>query len=89
MFNKSSNKQDLDITFIPLLVLYITSAINREQLIINGVLYSNWDNIKLIILYSSVIPRISSNIEIIMLMIKPMIGPNRLLFFSNRFKSFL
>jgi len=34
MFNKSSNKQDLDITFIPLLALYITSAINSEQLII-------------------------------------------------------
>ena len=55
-------RDNLVITLIPLFVVYTISIMNREQLIKNGVLYKNCDNIKLFMLYSSVIPRhVSSN----------------------------
>jgi hypothetical protein len=89
MFSIRSNKHDLDMTLIPLLALYITNDINNKQLIKNGVLYSNCDRIKFIILYRIVIPSVSNNKDIIVLIIKPIFLLNKLFIFSNKLRSCL
>lgn len=81
IFNINNNRLDLVITLIPLLVLYIISIINRVHDIMNGVLYNNCDNMKLIMLYRIVIPRTINNRDKIMFIIVPKREPNRFVIF--------
>ena len=82
MFIVSNNIAVFDITFIPLLVQYIINITNNVQLIKNGVLYKNWDNIKLLMLYNNVIARDINNNEKMRLIIKPIFFPNSEFIFS-------
>ena len=87
ILNISNNSDIFEITFIPLLTLYIIKIINRVQLTMKGVLYRNWDSIKLFMLYRRVIARVINNRDRIMLMINPSLLPNRLFIFSFNLKS--
>ncbi len=53
----------------------------------NGVLYKNWDKIKLLMLYRRVIARVINNSDSIMFMIKPILLPKRVFIFSFILKS--
>ena len=75
----NNNNAAFEITFIPLLLQYITKIINNEQLIIKGVLYKNCDSIKLLMLYKRVIANGTSNNDIIILIQKPIFLPNKLI----------
>ena len=83
----NSNNANFDITLMPLFVQYTIRSINREQLIINGVLYKNWDKIKLFILYKIVIPNDIRSRENVILIIKPILFPYSDIIFSCSFCS--
>ena len=59
---------------------------NRVQLIINGVLYKNWDNIKLLMLYRRVIASDIKINDMVIFIIKPNLLPNRWFIFSVNFR---
>ena len=75
IFIASRSRLLFAITFIPLFELYSTSRINNVQLTMNGVLYNNCDNIKLLMLYSRVIPSTINNNDIMVLIIEPSLFP--------------